>query len=53
MDEKVMYQHIDLYVNKYSVDLGAEGKKAIETLFNQAFEKGIIKKVDQHLFLNQ
>lgn len=52
MDEKVMYQHIDLYVNKYSVDLGIEGKKAIQTLFNQAFEKGIIKKVDQHLFLN-
>lgn len=53
MDEKVMYQHINLYVNKYSVDLGVEGKKAIETLFNQAFEKGIIKKVDQNLFLNQ
>lgn len=52
MDEKVMYQHIDLYVNKYSVDLGIEGKKAIQTLFNQAFEKGIIKKVDQDLFLN-
>ena len=52
MDEKVMYQHIDLYVNKYSVDLGIEGKKAICTLFEQAFEKGIIAKVDQHLFLN-
>ena len=52
MDEKVMYQHIDLYVNKYSVDLGVEGKKAICTLFEQAFEKGIIAKVDQHLFLN-
>lgn len=47
-----MYQHIDLYVNKYSVDLGIEGKKAIHTLFEQAFEKGIIAKVDQHLFLN-
>lgn len=52
MDEKVMYQHIDLYVNKYSVDLGVEGKKAISTLFEQAFIKGIIKKVDQNLFLN-
>ena len=52
MDEKVMYQHIELYVNKYSVDLGVEGKKAINTLFEQAFEKGIIKKVDQNLFLN-
>ena len=52
MDENVMYQHIDLYVNKYSVDLGIEGKKAICTLFEQAFEKGIIAKVDQNLFLN-
>ena len=52
MDENVMYQHIDLYVNKYSVDLGIEGKKAIRTLFEQAFEKGIIAKVDQNLFLN-
>lgn len=52
MDEKVMYQHINLYVNKYSLDLGIEGKKAIEILFNLAFEKGIITKLDQHLFLN-
>jgi len=51
MDEKVMYQHIDLYVNKFSVDLGIEGKKAINTLFEQAFDKGIIPKVDQNLFL--
>ncbi len=28
MSEAVMYQHIDLYVNSYSIDLGAEGKRA-------------------------
>ena len=33
MDESVMKQHIDLYVNNYSIDLGSEGKKAIETMF--------------------
>jgi 1,4-dihydroxy-6-naphthoate synthase len=32
MSENVMRQHIDLYVNNYSVDLGDEGKKAIEAL---------------------
>jgi 1,4-dihydroxy-6-naphthoate synthase len=32
MDEPVMKQHIDLYVNNYSVDLGEEGKKAVQTL---------------------
>jgi len=30
MDEAVMRQHIDLYVNDYSVDLGEDGKKAVE-----------------------
>ncbi|HLZ88658.1 MAG TPA: 1,4-dihydroxy-6-naphthoate synthase [Puia sp.] len=32
MDERVMRQHIDLYVNHYSLTLGQEGEKAIETL---------------------
>ena len=34
MNEEVMRQHIDLYVNNYSIDLGIEGKKAITTLFD-------------------
>lgn len=34
MNEGVMRQHIDLYVNNYSLDLGNEGKKAINTLFD-------------------
>jgi len=32
MSETVMRQHIDLYVNNYSIDLGDEGKKAVATL---------------------
>ena len=32
MSEEVMRQHIDLYVNDYSLDLGDEGKLAIESL---------------------
>lgn len=32
MEEEVMRQHIDLYVNNYSIDLGADGKKAIDQL---------------------
>lgn len=32
MSEEVMRQHIQLYVNNYSLDLGPEGKKAIEQL---------------------
>jgi len=43
MSEEVMYQHINLYVNNYSVDLGEKGKKAIETMFNKATQLGLIK----------
>jgi 1,4-dihydroxy-6-naphthoate synthase len=33
MNEQVMRQHIDLYVNNYSLSLGQEGRTAIETLY--------------------
>jgi len=33
MSEEVMRQHIDLYVNNYSLGLGEEGRSAIKTLF--------------------
>ncbi len=32
MDEQVMRQHIDLYVNDYSLSLGEEGRRAVQTL---------------------
>jgi 1,4-dihydroxy-6-naphthoate synthase len=32
MEESVMRQHIDLYVNNYSLSLGTEGRKAVDTL---------------------
>jgi 1,4-dihydroxy-6-naphthoate synthase len=32
MDETVMRQHIDLYVNEYSLSLGENGKRAVRTL---------------------
>lgn len=51
MDKKVMMQHVDLYVNKYSIDLGEEGKSAITKMFNLAQEKGIIPKISNSLFI--
>ena len=33
MSEEVMRKHIDLYVNKYSIDLGSVGKDAVMKLF--------------------
>ena len=37
MSEDVMRKHIDLYVNNYSLDLGEEGKAAVQKLM-EVFE---------------
>lgn len=53
MSEAVMRQHIDLYVNNYSLALGEEGKKAISTLadiYNQINPGKMDKEAD--LFLS-
>jgi 1,4-dihydroxy-6-naphthoate synthase len=47
-----MYKHIDLYVNEYSADLGREGRRAVELLFEKARATGIIPAVDEPLFLS-
>ncbi|MCZ4224208.1 menaquinone biosynthesis family protein [Pedobacter rhodius] len=51
MDEKVMYKHIELYVNKYSINLGQEGRKAVDTLFKLAQERNLIPAVQQNLYI--
>ena len=51
MSEEVMYKHIELYVNKYSIDLGIEGRKAIDVLFKLAVEKGLIQPIEHDLYL--
>jgi 1,4-dihydroxy-6-naphthoate synthase len=43
MELSVMNQHIDLYVNKYSVSLGNEGQKAIEKLFSVGKKNGLFE----------
>lgn len=51
MDEAVMYKHIELYVNKYSINLGAEGRKAVDTLFTLAQERNIIPAIQENLYI--
>ena len=51
MDEEVMYKHIDLYVNNFTLELGTDGKKAIETLYRRASELGLVKKINHNLFI--
>ncbi len=51
MDEKVMKQHIDLYVNKFSIDLGEVGRKAVNDLFDRAVKEKIIAQKPKDLFV--
>ena len=46
MSEDVMRQHIDLYVNNYSLSLDEEGRKAIKTLF-EVFNTMNKKEMDE------
>jgi 1,4-dihydroxy-6-naphthoate synthase len=51
MEDSVIAQHINLYVNKYSVDLGIEGRRAIEILFEIGKENSIIPNNNLELFI--
>lgn len=51
MDEDVMYKHIELYVNDFSRELGVDGRKAIEVLYNKAISLGILPKMGEQIFL--
>ncbi|MFD2969385.1 1,4-dihydroxy-6-naphthoate synthase [Sphingobacterium bambusae] len=51
MEEEVMYKHIELYVNRYSENLGDEGRRAIQQMFDKALDLSIIPSSTQSLFL--
>jgi 1,4-dihydroxy-6-naphthoate synthase len=42
MEPSVIHQHIDLYVNDFSLNLGKEGEDAIAGLFNRAMNDGLL-----------
>jgi len=52
MSDEVMYKHIDLYVNEYSVDLGVDGRRAVEGLLERARNSGVIPEMNEDLFLS-
>lgn len=53
MSEDVMRQHIDLYVNNYSLDLGEDGREAIEEMHEVFLELNNLEETDDEdvLFL--
>lgn len=46
MSPEVTQAHINLYVNKYSADLGDDGYAAISALLNRAADEGLVPAID-------
>ena len=51
MDDDVARQHVELYVNRFSADVGEEGERAIRELFDRAARAGIIREKHPPPFL--
>lgn len=52
LSDEVIRQHIDLYVNTFSVDLGEEGKNAVKELFKRAADVHMMNKIDIPIFVS-
>lgn len=50
IDESVTRQHIDLYVNEYSLDIGTTGEQAIRFLYAEAEKKGLVPRARHDIF---
>jgi len=53
MDDAVIRQHIDLYVNDYSLALGEDGSRAIIRLLELAHARGLVPPLPASLFLHE
>jgi 1,4-dihydroxy-6-naphthoate synthase len=51
MDSTVMNNHIKLFVNEFTINLGSRGREAIVELFRIAREKGVIPALPERIFL--
>ena len=51
MDSTVMNNHIKLFVNEYTLDLGKRGKEAINEMFRIAGEKRVVPPLPERIFL--
>ncbi|ADV66863.1 menaquinone biosynthesis family protein [Deinococcus maricopensis] len=53
MSDDVMQAHIDLYVNDFSLDVGAEGERAVRELYRRAVQAGVARASDRPLFVER
>lgn len=51
LSETVQQQHISLYVNRFSVDLGEEGKRAVRLLMAEGMKAGLLPIVQEPIFV--
>jgi 1,4-dihydroxy-6-naphthoate synthase len=51
MGSTAMNNHIKLYVNEFTLDLGRKGKESVRELFRIACERGVIPKMTSDIFL--
>ena len=51
MSEAVMRKHIDLYVNNYSLNLGEDGREAIEKLLSVYKQLNPLTAFTENIFL--
>ncbi|MBE7413442.1 MAG: 1,4-dihydroxy-6-naphthoate synthase [Leptospiraceae bacterium] len=54
ISEEVVNEHINLYVNQFTKNLGEKGRGAVQTLYRKAIESGVAKENKSlQLFLDQ
>jgi 1,4-dihydroxy-6-naphthoate synthase len=51
MDEQVTQSHIELYVNDYSVDLGEEGRRAIQVIIDKGHQVKLLIEIKSPIFI--
>jgi 1,4-dihydroxy-6-naphthoate synthase len=51
LSDDVIHQHIDLYVNNFSIDIGQDGEKAVSELISRAENAGVVPKSGKNLFM--
>ncbi len=52
LDPQVIQQHISLYVNDFTINLGKEGEQAVDALMAMAGQKGLLPALGKPLFIN-
>jgi len=50
MSDNVISEHIKLYVNNYTLNIGQKGKEAINTFYKYAYDAGLIPQPTKNIF---